>query len=196
MSKIIENQRKKVTSILNAATELFISKSFANTTIDDVVKKAGIAKGTFYLYFKDKYDLMDRLMAKKGIDVLKNAFSELENEEVAESLSFSERMIFIVKQITDYLKKHRELVSLVEKNLSKCLTRIETDDDPAFKTGLHSLLSCAAEEGIPEDDALKKIYLTVDLVGSVMSDALLFSSPYSVDEIEPLLYTSVSRILQ
>ena len=60
MSKISEKQQNKRTSILDAAYELFIEKSFKNTSIDDVVKSAGIAKGTFYLYFKDKHDLMER----------------------------------------------------------------------------------------------------------------------------------------
>ena len=71
MSKITEKQQSKRTNILDAAYELFIEKSFKNTSIDDVVKKAGIAKGTFYLYFKDKHDLMDRIIIRKGALVLK-----------------------------------------------------------------------------------------------------------------------------
>ena len=43
MSKISEKQQNKRTSILDAAYELFIEKSFKNTSIDDVVKSAGIA---------------------------------------------------------------------------------------------------------------------------------------------------------
>ena len=44
MSKITEKQQSKRTNILDAAYELFIEKSFKNTSIDDVVKKAGISK--------------------------------------------------------------------------------------------------------------------------------------------------------
>ena len=38
------------------AFELFTTKGLTKTTISDIVDQAGVAKGTFYLYFKDKYD--------------------------------------------------------------------------------------------------------------------------------------------
>ena len=44
---------------MDAGYDLFITKGINNTVIDDIVKKAGVAKGTFYLYFKDKYDLVN-----------------------------------------------------------------------------------------------------------------------------------------
>jgi len=40
--------------ILQAAFEQFAAKGYAETRIDDVARSAGIAKGTIYLYFKDK----------------------------------------------------------------------------------------------------------------------------------------------
>lgn len=40
--------------ILQAAFEQFAAKGYADTRIDDVARSAGIAKGTIYLYFKDK----------------------------------------------------------------------------------------------------------------------------------------------
>ncbi len=44
--------------IVSAALELFANKGFDKTTVDEIVNRAGVAKGTFYLYFKSKDDLV------------------------------------------------------------------------------------------------------------------------------------------
>jgi len=47
--------------LIRAAVELFAKKGFEKTTVDEIVAKAGVAKGTFYLYFKSKDDLIKEL---------------------------------------------------------------------------------------------------------------------------------------
>ncbi len=47
--------------IVSSAMELFARKGFDKTTVDEIVAKAGVAKGTFYLYFKSKDDLIKEL---------------------------------------------------------------------------------------------------------------------------------------
>ncbi|MGB9736155.1 MAG: TetR/AcrR family transcriptional regulator [bacterium] len=48
-------------TILNAAKEMFAIKGYHNTSISDIIKRADIARGTFYLYFKDKREIFDAL---------------------------------------------------------------------------------------------------------------------------------------
>ena len=55
MGKLESNKKKKEDALYNTAFELFTTKGTNKTTISDIVEKAGVAKGTFYLYFKDKY---------------------------------------------------------------------------------------------------------------------------------------------
>lgn len=43
--------------IVEAALDAFAEKGFAATRLDDVAKRAGVSKGTLYLYFRDKEDL-------------------------------------------------------------------------------------------------------------------------------------------
>jgi len=47
--------------LVSAAMELFARKGFDKTTVDEIVARAGVAKGTFYLYFKSKDDLIKEL---------------------------------------------------------------------------------------------------------------------------------------
>jgi AcrR family transcriptional regulator len=48
-------------ALVDAAGELFVSKGVEATTVDEIVEMAGVAKGTFYHYFKSKSDLLDAL---------------------------------------------------------------------------------------------------------------------------------------
>jgi AcrR family transcriptional regulator len=49
-------------SILNAALEEFAVRGFADTRLDDVARRADVAKGTIYLYFRDKQSLFQELV--------------------------------------------------------------------------------------------------------------------------------------
>ena len=49
-------------AILAAALEEFSARGFEATRLDDVAKRAGIAKGTIYLYFRDKESLFQELI--------------------------------------------------------------------------------------------------------------------------------------
>ena len=51
MSKVDENKQQKRESLLDSAFQLFIEHGFSKTSISDIVHNAGVAKGTFYLYF-------------------------------------------------------------------------------------------------------------------------------------------------
>src|SRR5580704_8444273 len=49
-------------AILAAALDEFSARGFANARLDDVARRAGVAKGTIYLYFKDKEALFQELV--------------------------------------------------------------------------------------------------------------------------------------
>lgn len=49
-------------AILSAALDEFSASGFAATRLDDVARRAGIAKGTIYLYFRDKESLFQELI--------------------------------------------------------------------------------------------------------------------------------------
>src|SRR3984893_13678727 len=49
-------------AILAAALDEFSARGFADTRLDDVARRAGVAKGTIYLYFRDKESLFQELV--------------------------------------------------------------------------------------------------------------------------------------
>lgn len=66
MKKSEENKKIKEETLLSSAFNLFTKKGFKETSIQDIAESAGVGKGTFYLYFKDKYDIQNKLIEKKS----------------------------------------------------------------------------------------------------------------------------------
>ncbi|MCI0356492.1 MAG: TetR/AcrR family transcriptional regulator, partial [Acidobacteria bacterium] len=48
--------------ILRAAKQVFSQKGFHTASVSDIIERAGIARGTFYLYFESKRDVFDKLL--------------------------------------------------------------------------------------------------------------------------------------
>lgn len=57
-----ERAAERRTAIIEAALDEFIARGFTATRLDDVAKRAGVAKGTIYLHFKDKEALFEELI--------------------------------------------------------------------------------------------------------------------------------------
>ena len=57
-----ERAAERRQAIIGAAMEEFISSGFAATRLDDIAKRAGVAKGTIYLHFKDKESMFEELI--------------------------------------------------------------------------------------------------------------------------------------
>lgn len=51
--------------IMDSALEVISKFGFRKTTVDDIAYKAGIAKGTIYLYFRDKMDIFRSIVEEK-----------------------------------------------------------------------------------------------------------------------------------
>src|SRR5882672_1346853 len=49
-------------AIIEAAMDEFIARGFAATRLDDIARRAGVAKGTIYLHFKDKESMFEELI--------------------------------------------------------------------------------------------------------------------------------------
>src|ERR1700758_943295 len=57
-----ERAAERRASIVTAALDEFVARGFTATRLDDVAKRAGVAKGTIYLHFKDKEALFEELI--------------------------------------------------------------------------------------------------------------------------------------
>ncbi len=62
---------QRPTELLAAALELFVERGYAATRLDDVARRAGVSKGTVYLYFAGKEELFKAVVREGVVPVLK-----------------------------------------------------------------------------------------------------------------------------
>src|SRR6478609_2833543 len=62
VSNRAERAAERREAIIEAAMDEFIARGYAATRLDDVAKRAGVAKGTIYLHFKDKESMFEELI--------------------------------------------------------------------------------------------------------------------------------------
>lgn len=61
MVRTVKTPEVRRAEILQAASELFQEIGYESTSVDSIVRSAGIAKGTFYYYFKSKDEVLAAL---------------------------------------------------------------------------------------------------------------------------------------
>ena len=196
MPSMEEKKTIKRNKIIDAASALFLNKSFAATAIDDVVKMAGVAKGTFYLYFKDKYDLLDQIVARMTAEVLKEAIGRLRETPGSELMSLREKVIFTAEYAEDYIASHKELAALLSRNLSNCFRRFVSGADEELSAVVSVFTEAFVAGGFGESRARMIIYLITETIGSVYCDAVLGTGPYKPEEIKAELNRAVARIAE
>lgn len=196
MSKLDVNKKVKEDSLLNTAFNLFTSKGVSKTSISDIAGNAGVAKGTFYLYFKDKYDLRNKLVSHKSSQLFKNALEELNASN--KDFDFEGRIIFIVDNIINQLNDNKALLNFISKNLSwgifkNALTSPNNDDDVDFKYIYDLMLEDASCE-IDQPEIM--LFMIVELVSSTCYSSILYGEPVEIDKLKPYLYSTIRDIIK
>ncbi|MCR5558447.1 MAG: TetR/AcrR family transcriptional regulator [Butyrivibrio sp.] len=195
MGKAEENKKKKLENLLNTSFELFTSKGLAKTSISDIVEKAGVAKGTFYLYFKDKYDIRNRLIAHKSSQLFMQAYDSMEKKGVK---GFEERLIYMMDHVLDELSANKGLLAFIYKDLSwavfkKALTTPMTTEDVDFGEVYRKMIE---EAELKFSDPEMMLFLIIELVGSTGYSSIMYNDPVPLEDLKPHLEQTVHSIIK
>lgn len=195
MGKLDANKKQKETSLLDTAFNLFTTKGLNKTSISDIVSNAGVAKGTFYLYFKDKYDLRNRLISHKSSQLFKQAMSQMKAS--GKEYDFESEIIFIIDNIINQLVENKATLNFISKNLSwgvfkNALTNKTNDKDVDF-ADVYDMIIAHAPNTVRDPEIM--VFMIIELVSSTCYSAILYSEPCAIGELKPYLYTSIKHIL-
>lgn len=198
MGKLEVNKRHKENSLLNTAFEFFTTKGFSKTSISDIVGHAGVAKGTFYLYFKDKYDIRNKLICHKSSLLFRAAVQELESDPAYDTMAFEDRMLFIIDNIVCQLAENQALLTFIAKNLSwgifkTALSTPIAENDINFSDVFNTMLMEAPYE-FKEPEIM--LFLIVELVSGACYSAILYQEPCDLASLKPHLYQTVRTIIR
>ncbi len=196
MGKLDNNKKEKEESLLKTAYHLFIKNGVSKTSVSDITKKAGIAKGTFYLYFKDKYDLKNRLVSYHSSRLFETAMEEL--ELCKNELTFSETIIFLIDSILSQLEKNKPLLVFISKNLSWGIFKSSLSHTPSsteefnFMDIYQAMIKDAP--GKLEDPEIM-LFMIIELVNSTCYSAILHNDPVPLELLKPHLYRTINEII-
>jgi AcrR family transcriptional regulator len=195
INKILENKKKKEEELYTAAYELFTTKGANNTAIDEIVKKAGVAKGTFYLYFKDKYDIVNKLILKKSSQVVREAMAKTAEQGIE---IFEDRTLFFIDYVINYFKNNKLILKLINKNLSSGLFKralAKTEENTEVEEVVNFFIENLIKKGMTELEAKLTLFLIFELVGSVCYSSIILGEPEEIDVIKPILFDKILSMI-
>ena len=195
MGKADINKKLKMESLLNASFELFTSQGINKTSISDIVEKASVAKGTFYLYFKDKYDIRNRLIAHKSSQLFIQAYNALRDNDVH---GLENEIVFLMDYVLDELAANKGLLAFIYKDLSwavfkRALTTPLTEDDVDFGEVYRKMVE---DSGQKIKDPEVMLFLIIELIGSTGYSSIMFEDPVPLEELKPHLERTVREIVR
>lgn len=192
MSKVENNKKQKESSLYDAAYNLFTTKGINDTAISDIVKKAGVAKGTFYLYFKDKYDILDRIILNKSAHVLSKAINQTKERAFE---SFEEELLYFIDYIIEHFKDEKLMLKLIYKNLSWGVFKKAYKDYEEVHE-IYSMFERGYEKTqLPKDEIDKMLFMIIELTGSVCYSSIILKEPADIDEMKPILFETIKKII-
>lgn len=184
MDKIAKKKNEKYTKILDTALGLFEKNGTHLVSIDEIVKGAGVAKGTFYLYFKDRYDLISTLIIEKASKYMSLLSDEYEPRDFGD---VSTSVHHYIEYISDFLQKNKTLCILIEKNLNTCVNAVAQTKEGPIKELYEKIFSELINCGVSEAEARAKLYLYIELIVSSCCNAIIRETPYTIEELKPHL---------
>ncbi|MEW9095140.1 MAG: TetR/AcrR family transcriptional regulator [Clostridiaceae bacterium] len=190
-----KNTVKKEVKLYESAFELFSDKGINDTSIDDIVKNAGVAKGTFYLYFKNKYDIIDKIILKKSAHILKEALNHTLN---INDESFLEGVIIFTDYIIEYFKVNKKLLKIIHKNLSWGLYRkaiANANQYEEMKQIMELSKDIMIKENIDEKEFEIKLFMIIELTSSICYSSIILEEPYNIDIMKPYLFGMLEKMV-
>ncbi|MCX5762864.1 MAG: TetR/AcrR family transcriptional regulator [Gemmatimonadetes bacterium] len=170
--------------ILEAALRVFSARSFATTRLEDVAAAAGVTKGTIYYYFKNKEDLLVRLVASRDRELFADLEAQLNG--LAGPVSAKLRML-MRKGFCDPADESQRLLHLVIHELHadspKVFVRAIQNSLVEGWTLLAKLIEVGKQSGEFRQDADAEVAARVFTSGLVLQQ--LWRGGMELDTLDP-----------
>lgn len=103
-----DRSRETLRRIVDAASEVFADNGFDKTTVADIISRAGIGHGTFWLYFHNKEDLL-RFMVQDMINEFESFEWFREDEQQGISVRSQEEVENIIRGVMGIFARYSDI---------------------------------------------------------------------------------------
>ncbi|MBC8206233.1 MAG: TetR/AcrR family transcriptional regulator [Kiritimatiellales bacterium] len=167
---------EKRAAILQSAFDEFKNRRFDAVKLDDVAARAGVGKGTLYLYFKNKEDLFIQ-MALDGVEQMAGRMKEIARMD----LPFCERFFLFGREIGAFVEKRSVMFRLMHQISSESIQQEFMGQHRLLVEVARGLLKAGVDEGVLRSD------VTVADLHCLLIGPLLFRvrlNKFNNDQIE------------
>ncbi len=176
-------------SILEAAKYVFAQTGFAQTNVDDIAARAGVAKGTLYLYFQSKEQIYMAALLEDA-----RQLDLLTRERIAAGGSWEEKIRAYVEVRLEYMESHQEFLRIYLAEIRSAMLRgapicpqyLETLRES--ETQLTQVIAAAAATGqIRQVDPELTALTIVELTRGLLERRLLGARRHGACDVQFLL---------
>jgi len=131
--------------LINIAEKLFLKHGYEETPVSDIVKKAKVAQGTFYYYFKSKDEILDAIIDR----YLNEVVILIEKQVIRKDIDAVEKIMSIVKESISFGQTKVRLVDYFheEKNVHLHF-KMEQKIYPMLANPLKKIIEQGINEGV------------------------------------------------
>lgn len=193
-SVFVEETVNKRSRIQDAAIALFHEQGVEGTSVNEIVKRANVAKGTFYVYYKDKKELISQILTKQHGCLMNDILNR--SYETAKAQHTCWKRTFIDELISYYIQ-YPKLLRTVQKNIASILdTKEHRNMVFTHIERMPDFLRLLQRENESEKKALNRFLMLMEIIGFVCYNAIFFEQPDSIEEILPELRETMFKMLE
>lgn len=197
MARIIDKEEKRCDIALSAIT-LFCEKGIQQTSIDQIAKSAGVAKGTIYLYFKNKEEIVFTIW-----DILTQQHEEVFYTRINPNMSAKEKILeyYNFRECQEGFDKEQTLI-LFQHFLSSMLidkTSLYTAYFESFFQKDYDFITKYLYEGIEKGEFfIDDVELLTNSIIMILKGALIKAkaSNMGFDEAQQMLTKHITYLLE
>jgi len=139
-----QEERRKQTrnKIIQAARRLFDQQGFEKTSVEQIVTRANVAKGTFYQYYTTKIEVLTDVVRDEGAEKFRAALEAMENGE--DALKILDRFI---KAQCEWFEAHEKVASAIIHASLQSVGNEITEKDRHSRVFMARLMTIAQKQG-------------------------------------------------
>ena len=189
MGKVQEKKQQKRQALLDAAYELFMERGQGKTSIDNIVNRARVAKGTFYLYFADKESIAQALIWRISDKLFDQGLAHVKAQG---------EMPFLADYLIEELRRDTVTLRLIRHSLRwpRVDELEENGQPPALLAKIFEVMrGCPELQGRDELELYRRLTAIVSMCVSVCYSCVIENRPDSLDNMKPVLYDIIRKSL-
>jgi TetR/AcrR family transcriptional regulator, fatty acid metabolism regulator protein len=140
----MKKNKPKFKQIIDAAVEVIAENGYHASQVSKIAKKAGVADGTIYLYFKNKEDILVSLFQEKM-----GQFIERIQEEIEDKATADEKLLTLIEMHFSQLADNHYLAVVTQLELRQSNKELRLKINAVLK-GYLDIIDEILKEGIEE----------------------------------------------